>query len=354
MAAPIILPSADKRRPINPMVMDAFATAAGEINDPADYASESFLPPVNMGFADSGATGTIQRIADQEMIVPQDLVPRASNADIDMSSGVNLDPITFALEEWSKGVEVPIIDDEDTQGIDLYGTNIADIFHILKLAQEIRLDTFTMGGTWHPSDGNVANKWNTSSGDPIGDIATACSYIPGANAILMNREVAMTVGKNATVRAFEPDNTRRHFVGKSALAAYLMETFGLRLVVSGARKSVSNTESYVVRDSVWIGRVATDAVEIGPRNYRVHKHGAIRMASQIRPNRHSQAVKATLLSRLATNAEGMVTPVGGKPTLWLLEEFGVPLRRGEAGTLGHREKLVQTSAVGGWVWGDVL
>lgn len=351
MGAQVIYPSRSSARPVNPLVGDAFATAAGEVNSPFDYISEAVLPPLNMGFRDSGATGTIQRVKADELIQGGTLLPREPNAEIEAVAGVQLDPITFTLEEYSRQFGVPSIDVEDTQGIDLYGVNVANIWHSLKILQEARLDTFLMAGTWHPSDGNVSTKWDANGGDPIGDISEVCGFVPGANAIVMNRQVAFEIGKAANIRAYEPNDSRRHFVDPSALAAYLKGAFGLNLFISGARKSVSGTESYILRDSVWIGRVATGAIDLGPNGFRVNRHGAVRMAAQIQPTDNA-GVRSSLLPSVAMDQMG--NPMAGAPTLWQLEEWGTPSRRGKNASIGHREVLVQTSAVGGWVLGDVL
>lgn len=352
MGAPIIFPTRSSARPIDPMVMDAFATAAGEINTPFDYIAEAVLPPVNMGIADSGATGTIQRVKADELIKAPALIPRAPNGEIENSSGVQLDPITFTVEEWSRKVQVPVIDMQDTQGVDLYGLNIANVWHELKELQEARLDTFLMAGTWHPSDGNTSAKWNTSTGDPIKDIATAVTAVPGANAAVCNREVLFTMCTNALVRSNTGANNQSHFIEPSAIARLLMEFFGIKLFVSGARKSVSGTESYIVRDSMWIGRVAEQATEVGPRQFRLNRNGAVRMAAQIDPS--GDGVRSSLLPSIGRDAEGGQIAVPGSRTLWRMEEWAKPEVRGKVGSLGHREVLVQTSAVGGWVIGDLL
>lgn len=352
MGAPIIFPTRSSARPIDPMVMDAFATAAGEVNSPFDYIAEAVLPPVNMGVADSGATGTIQRIKADELIKAPALIPRAPGGDIETTTGVQLDPVTFTVEEWSRQVEVPTIDIQDTQGVDLYGANIANVWHQLKILQEARLDTFLMAGTWHPSDGNTSAKWNTSTGDPIKDIATAVTAVPGANAIVINREVLFTMCTNALVRSNTGANNQSHFIEPDAIARLLQSFFGLRLFVSGARKSAAGTETYVVRDSAWIGRVAESATEVGPRQFRVNRQGAVRMAAQIEPT--GDGVRSSMLPSVGVSQTGEQMAVSGSRTLWLMEEWSKPERRGKAGSLGHREVLVQTSAVGGWVIGDLL
>lgn len=356
MMSTIIYPTGSTARPVTPLVLQAYAAAAGEINTPFDYASEAAFPPINAGLGDkdSGASGTIQRVAADEMIKAPALIPRAPSADIEAIEGVQLDPITFQADELSLMVNVPSRAHHDTQGINLYGANISKVWHVLKLLQEIDFDTFLMAGTWHPDDGNTAAKWNTSTGDPLGDISTAVGKVPGANLIVMNREVLFAMGKNAVVRTNSDNTSNRNFITPAGLAGMLKDFFGLKLVVSGARKSVSGTESYVLRDSVWIGRAADAATEVGPREFKLNRQGAVRMGVQLLPTAADgrSDVKASYLPSIILDKDG--NPMGGAPTLWLMEEWSEPRTRGRAGSIGHMEKLVQTSAVGGWVIGDVL
>lgn len=337
MPAPPIFPTAASARPIDPMVLKAFVHSAGEINSFDAYAAEMVLPPQYSSTDDSGDTGTIQRIADEEMIGYEDVAERAPYANIPGTPGVELDPITFRCKEYPLLFGVDSQFARSVQGVNLYAANMAKIWHRLKIAQEARLDTFLMAGTWHPDDGNTSNKWNVSAGDPIKDIANAVAKVPGANVITMNREVAMAVATNANIRTGTPDTQQSHFIAPPALAAFLLQAFGLRLIVSAARKSVSGTESYVMRDSVWIGRAGDTAIEVGPRDFRVGNVAAVNMAVRLSPTAEGRSdVRASYIGD------------------WLVEEWAEPRARTRFASVGHKEVLKSVNPTAGWVIGDVL
>lgn len=338
MPAPPIFPTASSARPINPLVLKAFPHAAGEINSFDAYVAEDVLPPQFSSLDDSGDTGTIQRLADEEMIGYEDVAERAPYADIPSTSGVELDPITFRCKERSLLFGVDTQFARSVQGVNLYAANLAKIWHRLMIATEAELDTFLMAGTWHPSDGNTANKWNTSAGDPIKDIATAVGYVPGANVIVMNREVAMAVATNANIRTGTPDNQQSHFIAPPVLAAFFQSAFGLTLKVSAARKSVGGTESYILRDSVWIGRAGDSAIEVGPRDFRVGNVAAVRMGVRLAPTAGEE------------RADVRASYIGD----WLVEEWSEPRNRTRFASVGHKDVLKSVNPTAGWTIGDVL